>query len=226
MGPTPWPSSTITRQRSEGAGATRRRGQPGGTGVQAYRGSAARSYAERTWEVDVRPLRERFLDALDSRSLQGAWILDVGCGPGRDLAAFRQRGAFVEGLDPSPDMARLARAASGARVHVCPVQMFRAPQRFDGIWAMASLLHVPALALPETFRLLAGALRPAGILYASFKVGGGERTDRQRRFTDLDEAAALSLLHQTPPLQMGKMWRSMDQRGRARPWLNLLLRRR
>ncbi len=97
---------------------------------------------------------------------------------------------------------------------------------FDGIWACASLLHVPAGRLPEVMARLAGALKPGGTLYASFKHGQGEREHKGRRFTDLDEAGLAAFLGEVPGLNPIETWVTGDLRpGRAaEPWLNALLR--
>jgi 2-polyprenyl-3-methyl-5-hydroxy-6-metoxy-1,4-benzoquinol methylase len=73
----------------------------------------------------------------------GARILDAGCGSGRDLKAFSERGYQVVGLDASELMVRLAREHSDQQVHHLAFQEVTYKEEFDGIWACASLLHVP-----------------------------------------------------------------------------------
>jgi SAM-dependent methyltransferase len=82
--------------------------------------------------------------------------------------------------------------------------------QFDGIWACASLLHVPAAELPGVMQRLRNALRPRGILYASFKYGKGEREHRGRRFTDLDEPGLAALLEQPRGLAERETWITSD----------------
>jgi SAM-dependent methyltransferase len=98
---------------------------------------------------------------------------------------------------------------------------------FDGIWTCASLLHVPSAELPDVVDRLRTALKPGGILYASFKYGSGEREQHGRRFTDLDEAGLAALLEQVPGLEPVETWTTSDRRpGReSERWLNTLLRR-
>jgi len=100
--------------------------------------------------------------------------------------------------------------------------------RFDGIWACASLLHVPQAELPDVLHRLARALKSSGILFASFTYGSGERVDNGRHFTDLDEEALACLLDQTGDFQAIETWTSSDLRpGReSERWLNTLLRNR
>jgi SAM-dependent methyltransferase len=95
-------------------------------------------------------------------------ILDLGCGPGRDLATFRALGHEAVGLDGAPRFVEMARAHTGCEVWR---QDFLAldlpPARFDGIFANASLFHVPRKALPRVLRELRATLRPRGVLFAS-----------------------------------------------------------
>jgi SAM-dependent methyltransferase len=102
-------------------------------------------------------------------------ILDFGCGPGRDLVAFRSRGHQPVGLEGSPRFAQMAREHSQCEVWQ---QDFLAldlpPDRFDGIFANASLFHVPAQELPRVLRELRAALRPNGVLFSSNPRGQGE----------------------------------------------------
>lgn len=93
-------------------------------------------------------------------------LLDVGCGPGRDLAEFRARGHRAMGLDGCAAFVDMAQLHSG-----CPVlhQDLRAPllpvATYDGIFACGSLFHVPPAALPQTLRALRQSLRAGGVLF-------------------------------------------------------------
>jgi SAM-dependent methyltransferase len=95
-------------------------------------------------------------------------ILDLGCGPGRDLATFRALGHEAVGLDGAPRFVAMARARTGCEVWQ---QDFLAldlpPSRFDGIFANASLFHVPRRELPRVLGELRATLRPRGVLFAS-----------------------------------------------------------
>ena len=174
-----------------------------------------------TVAVAMDPLYARFLPHIPP----GGHILDAGCGSGRDTLAFLERGYRVTAFDASPSLASLAERHTGQPVRVLRLQDLEWSQTFDGIWACASLLHVPAAELPEVMGRLAGALRPGGVLYASFKYGHGERERQWRRFTDLDVAGLRALLAQVPGLTEPETWISQALRpGRAAErWLNTLL---
>jgi len=133
----------------------------------------------------------------------------------------------VTAFDASPALIALAERHLGQPVHCLRFQDITWQDSFDGIWACASLLHVPASELPDVMQRLCNALKPAGILYASFKYGRGEREHHGRRFTDLDEPGLEALLRHVPNLQPVETWTTGDLRpGReAERWLNTLLRR-
>jgi SAM-dependent methyltransferase len=95
-------------------------------------------------------------------------ILDLGCGPGRDLAAFRALGHEPIGLEGSPPLAAMARRHSGCDVWEQDFLALKLPSgHFDGIFANASLFHVPRQELPRVLSELRAALKPDGVLFAS-----------------------------------------------------------
>jgi SAM-dependent methyltransferase len=127
------------------------------------------------------------------RHLHGAKpfaILDLGCGPGRDLSTFRDMGHEAIGLEGAPTFAAMARAHSGCEVWE---QDFLAldlpPARFDGIFANASLFHVPKEDLPRVLGELHAALKPGGVLFSSNPRGDnseGWNRGRYGAWHDLD----------------------------------------
>ena len=95
-------------------------------------------------------------------------ILDFGCGPGRDLKAFTARGHIAVGLDGAEEFARMAAEESGCDVWLQDFLRLELPGRhFDGIYANASLFHVPNRALPRVLRELHATLKPGGVLFCS-----------------------------------------------------------
>ncbi len=122
-----------------------------------------------TVEVDMTPLYRRFLSLLRDQ----AQILDAGCGSGRDARAFADLGHHVTAFDASPALVALAETQLGQPVQCLRFQDIAWQEQFDGIWACASLLHVPAAELPEVMQRLCKALKPGGVLY------GGKRGQAQ-----------------------------------------------
>lgn len=102
-------------------------------------------------------------------------ILDVGCGPGRDLKTFTDLGHRAIGLEGAPQLAAMARAHSRCEVWEQNLLALRLPaQRFDGVFANAVLFHVPSEALPQVLGALHAALKPGGVLFSSNPRGEGQ----------------------------------------------------
>jgi 2-polyprenyl-3-methyl-5-hydroxy-6-metoxy-1,4-benzoquinol methylase len=143
-----------------------------------YYNQNAEVYFAGTVQADVQDLRSKFLIQVPA----GGDILDAGCGSGRDALAFQKAGYRVTAFDASPEMCRMARQYTELPVIQMTFQEVIWRSAFDGIWACASLLHVPRVELPEVLRRLVCALRRNGTLYASFKHGNDERIVDGRRF--------------------------------------------
>lgn len=187
-----------------------------------YDRHAARFFDE-TINIDMSAARDRFLAYLSA----GAAILDAGCGSGRDAAAFVRAGYQVSAFDGSPGLAAVAAKRLGLDVAVKRFEDLMLEPWFDGIWACASLLHLPARRLSDAFQRLSNGLQPHGVLYASFKYGSGERNACGRHFTDLNEDGLAELLKETAILRVLEVWVAPDQRPErsGERWLNALLRR-
>ena len=139
----------------------------------AYYDRRADAFWEGTRDHDVRQNIEALL-----RCIEGPppfTILDLGCGPGRDLAAFRALGHEPVGVDGAPAFVAMARAHTGCEVWEQDFLALDLPaERFDGVFANASLFHVPAAELPRVLDELRRALKPRGVLFASNPHGNDE----------------------------------------------------
>jgi SAM-dependent methyltransferase len=110
-------------------------------------------------------------------------ILDFGCGPGRDLKTFVDRGHVAIGLEGSERFAEMARAFSGCEVWRQDfLKLSLPPARFDGVFANASLFHVPTQELPRVLRELRAALKPRGVLFSSNPRGNNDEGWNQARY--------------------------------------------
>ena len=102
-------------------------------------------------------------------------ILDLGCGPGRDLKAFADLGHAAVGLEGSARFAAMARAHSGCEVWEQDfLKLDLPPGRFDGVFANAALFHVPSRELPRVLGELRATLKPGGVLFSSNPHGRNE----------------------------------------------------
>lgn len=132
----------------------------------AHYAGRAEAFREGTRDHDVSQNLAAMLDRLEGSPPFA--ILDFGCGPGRDLAALTRLGHRAVGLDATPEFVAMARASSGCDVWQ---QDFLAldlpPSRFDGIFANASLFHVPTQELARVLAQLRATLKPRGVLFSS-----------------------------------------------------------
>ena len=148
----------------------------------------AEAYWDGTLDHDVSQNYAALLDAIEGDPPYS--ILDLGCGPGRDLRHFRSLGHDAVGLDGSKEFVAMARSYSGCKVlHQDFLAMNLPENRFDGVFANASLFHVPSQELPRVLAELSRTLRPRGVLFCSNPRGDNEEGlsgDRYSCFFDLD----------------------------------------
>ncbi|MBS5607068.1 MAG: class I SAM-dependent methyltransferase [Enterocloster asparagiformis] len=189
-----------------------------------YYDQHAKAYVDSTRDVEFSQTQERFLQYLEP----GARILDFGCGSGRDTKYFRNRGFRVEAVDGSAEFVRIASEYTGINVRRMLFQDLDEVERYDGIWACSSILHLPCAELEVVLGKMARALRRRGIVYTSFKYGTEEGERSGRYFTNMTEAKMAGLLERIPVYDVEEMWVTFDVRpGRGdERWLNMILRKR
>lgn len=148
--------------------------------LQHYEQSA-QGFREGTWDHDV----SQNIDALLRHIVvqKPARILDFGCGPGRDLCEFVRRGHLPTGLDGSRAFIDMAIEASGCEVwHQDFLSLDLPSAQFDGVFANASLFHVPRSELPRTLSQLRATLKSDGVLFSSNPRGNNQEGWRDQRF--------------------------------------------
>ncbi len=189
-----------------------------------YYDEHADAYIQGSASVDMGAQYALFLPHLKD----GASILDAGCGSGRDSRVFLDRGYAVEAFDASFEMVRAAIELTGLPVRQLRFQEMEYHDQFDGIWASASLLHVPRTELNDVFIRLHRALKRGGILYASFKERDADFESSARAFTCFTEDAFRAFIENLGLLTIVDVQHSTDLRpGREDEWwLNAVLKRR
>lgn len=191
----------------------------------AYYDQCAARFREGTRDHDVR----QNIDAL-LRHIHGArpWtILDLGCGPGRDLATFRALGHEAVGLDGSPALAAMAREHSGCEVWEQDFLALDLPAaRFDGIFANACLFHVPTQELPRVLRQLHATLKAGGVLFCSNPRGQNEEGWNRGRYGVFHDLAAWrSFLEAAGFAELEHFYRPPGLPREQQPWLASVWRR-
>lgn len=188
-----------------------------------YYNKNAREFVENTANVEFHHMQNLFLDKLQD----GAYILDFGCGSGRDTKYFLEQGYQVDAIDGSEELCRLASELTGIKVKHMYFHELLEVEKYDGIWACSSILHLGYDALVNVMKKMALAVKANGIIYTSFKYGtfSGERNGRY--FTDMTEETFNQLLKKVSELEIEERWITSDVRpGRGEEkWLNLILKK-
>ena len=173
--------------------------------------------------IDMSETRSRFVAYLPNK----AYILDFGCGSGRDTKAFLDMGFCVEATDGSGELCARASEYTGIQVKKMMFHELNAHEKYDGIWACASILHLPKAELAEVIGKIEAALKTGGVLYTSFKYGNSEGIVNGRYFTYFTEKTLNEFLKNVTSLQILDMWITQDVRPDRKDerWVNLLARR-
>ena len=196
-----------------------------------YYNQHADAFTADTVSVDFTETQDRFLQYMP----EGALILDFGCGAGRDTRCFLAHGYRVDAVDGSEAMCRAAGSLTGIPVRQMLFQELAEIDHYDGIWACASVLHLPTQELTDVLARMIRALKAGGVMYLSFKYGNYEGERNGRYFTDLTEERFRDLLKSvreeellTDSGEFPVFWITGDVRpGRSgEKWLNILLKKR
>ena len=197
-----------------------------GTGISQdttlswYRENAIQ-YAEETRNSLVLDALWEFL----SRMKEGGTILDYGSGSGRDSAFFLDKGFSVDSLDGSAEMKAQAERLFGIKVKLASFLSLEEKDKYDGIWAQASILHLEEHDLRVALTLIERALKRDGVFYSSFRKGEGDGYENGRWYTNMTERRFLSFLPAS--LYVEKIWESQDVRpGVNRTWLSIICRKK
>ena len=197
-----------------------------GTGISQdttlswYRENAIQ-YAEETRNSLVLDALWEFL----SRIKEGGTILDYGSGSGRDSAYFINKGFSVDSLDGSAEMKAQAERLFGIKVKLSSFLSLEEKEKYDGIWAQASILHLEEHDLKTALTLIERALKRDGVFYSSFRKGEGDGYENGRWYTNMTERRFLSFLPAS--LYVEKIWESQDVRpGVSRTWLSIICRKK
>lgn len=181
----------------------------------------AAAYVSTTVDADMHYAHQRFLDD----TFTGAGILDFGCGSGRDTKYFLSQNMKVSACDGCAAMVQKASDFTGIPVRQMRFEELQEENAYDGIWACASVLHLPWEDLKEVFTKMLKAVRKEGIIYMSFHYGTSEGYQGDRWYTDMDISRAAELILPHRDALLLECWKSRDTLNRDQLWLNLIVRK-
>lgn len=184
----------------------------------------ADSFSDQTVNVDFSIVQNKFLNKISESS----YILDFGCGSGRDTKYFLEKGHIVDAIDGSEKLCRLASEYTGICVKHMYFQELDEVEKYDAIWACSSILHLSNEELSDVLEKMSKALKDNGLVYTSFKNSDFEGVRNGRYFTDMTEGRLDELLKKVDSLIIEELWITSDVRpGRGEEkWLNVFLRKK
>ncbi len=184
----------------------------------------AKTFAAQTISLPFEAIQQRFTNKLST----GALILDFGCGSGRDTKYFLDHGYRVEAVDASKELCTIAANHTGIHIKQMFFQELDEFEKYNGIWACSSILHLQKRELPSVLIKMLQAVKSNGIIYTSFKYGTFEGERKGRYFTDLTEQSFAMLIRNIANVEIEEQWVTFDVRPKRgeEKWLNLILRKK
>ncbi len=176
-----------------------------------YYNANAKDFYKRTISLDLSESWDAFLKHLPDK----AHILDAGCGSGRDSKYFLNKGHRVTAFDASQEMVNLASHETGLLVLRLFFKDLVFQNEFDGVWANASLLHVPYQETAVVYQKIHQSLKPQGIFYASYKYGDAHMPTSGRDFWNMNESKVLPYFEGL--FDVIEMWKEHDTRSKISP---------
>ncbi len=189
--------------------------------IEYYNQNAA-EYFDQTVEIDMQEYWDRFVPLIP----EGGSILDLGCGSGRDSEYFISLGFDVTAMDASEEMCALASIHIGQDVLNLSFEEMDFDEVFDGIWACASLLHVPSDEIDDILTKVIKSLKINGVLFMSFKYGDFEGERNGRYYTDYRTKTLKELIAGQEELELLDLQKCEDGRTEnTSGWIYALARR-
>lgn len=168
----------------------------------------SQQFIEDTFNVSMETLLTEFTALLKN----GAAILDIGCGSGRDSKWFLEHGYDVWAHDGSEEMVAHCQNLLKHRVELATFEDYYTDKKFDGLWACASLLHVPREKLPTIIKKYVSFLNEEGVFFMSFKLRDKDYEKDGRLFTNFDEEGIKALIKEIPNLDIVNIFVTTDVR--------------
>lgn len=186
-----------------------------------YYNKNSEEYFNSTLNVDMTNTYKEFLKLVP----EGGKILDLGCGSGRDSMNFMKLGYEVTAVDGSKELAKKASVLLGKEVIVSTFEELELKEKFHGIWACASLLHIKREDLKTVLNNLYNNLEDNGVFYMSFKYGEKEYVDdKNRYFNCFTDESIISFINENTKYNILGLYITEDKLGRVNEvkWVNLI----
>ena len=186
-----------------------------------YYNKNSEEYFNSTLNVDMTNTYKEFLKLVP----EGGKILDLGCGSGRDSMNFMKLGYEVTAVDGAKELAKKASVLLGKEVIVSTFEELELKEKFHGIWACASLLHIKREDLKIVLNNLYNNLDDKGVFYMSFKYGEKEYVDdKNRYFNCFTDESIISFINENTKFNILDLYITEDKLGRVNEikWVNLI----
>ena len=186
-----------------------------------YYNKNSEEYFNSTLNVDMTNTYKEFLKLVP----EGGKILDLGCGSGRDSMNFMKLGYEVTAVDGSKELAKKASVLLGKEVIVNTFEELELKEKFHGIWACASLLHIKREDLKIVLNNLYNNLEDNGVFYMSFKYGEKEYVDdKNRYFNCFTDESIIGFINENTKFNILDLYITEDKLGRVNEgkWVNLI----
>ena len=186
-----------------------------------YYNKNSEEYFNSTLNVDMTNTYKEFLKLVP----EGGKILDLGCGSGRDSMNFMKLGYEVTAVDGSKELAKKASVLLGKEVIVSTFEELELKEKFHGIWACASLLHIKREDLKTVLNNLYNNLEDNGVFYMSFKYGEKEYVDdKNRYFNCFTDESIIGFINENTKFNILDLYITEDKLGRVNEvkWVNLI----
>lgn len=189
-----------------------------------YYNKNSEEYFNSTLNVDMTNTYKAFLKLVP----KGGKILDLGCGSGRDSMNFMKLGYEVTAVDGAKELAKKASVLLGKEVIVSTFEELELKEKFHGIWACASLLHIKREDLKTVLNNLYNNLEDNGVFYMSFKYGEKEYVDdKNRYFNCFTDESIISFINENTKFSSIDLQITDDKLGRTEEvkWLNIICKK-
>ena len=186
-----------------------------------YYNKNSEEYFNSTLNVDMTNTYKTFLKLVP----KGGKILDLGCGSGRDSMNFMKLGYEVTAVDGAKELAKKASVLLGKEVILSTFEELELKEKFHGIWACASLLHIKRKDLKIVLNNLYNNLEDNGVFYMSFKYGEKEYVDdKNRYFNCFTDESIISFINENTKYNILGLYITEDKLGRVNEvkWVNLI----